>query len=366
MNRQIRRQPTADWPARDRALWEKGVESKGLFENGGAGANWSEATRFKTARGYGYFLSWLATRDLLDPNLGPCDRVSRERVAAYIAEITPTRAPNTVLGHIRELHDAMRVMAPQVDWNWLLELYRTLSARVRPARDKFSRLRSIAELVALGEHLMEEAEMEIYWSPIRRAVRFRDGLIISLLAYRPVRQKNFTSMSLVYHLIKVGGRWQILFADNETKTRVPYEAVFPAALAPRLERYLALHRAVLLRGERADGQDDAPPVNPRLEAVWVSEVGTQLKQGPLACRIRKHTKEAFEQSVSPHMFRDCAATSIAVDNPKHIGDAALVLGHSGQKMTEKHYNHARSLEASRRHAATLVGLRETLRVAWKG
>jgi hypothetical protein len=42
----------ADWPARDRALWEKGVERKGLFESGGAGANWSDASRFKTARGY--------------------------------------------------------------------------------------------------------------------------------------------------------------------------------------------------------------------------------------------------------------------------------------------------------------------------
>jgi hypothetical protein len=54
------------------------------------------------------------------------------------------------------------------------------------------------------------------------------------------------------------------------------------------------------------------------------------------------------------LFRDCAATSIAIDNPKHVGDASLVLGHAGHRMTEKHYNHARSLEASRRLARTLV------------
>jgi hypothetical protein len=104
-------------------------------------------------------------------------------------------------------------------------------------------------------------------------------------------------------------------------------------------------------GKGADDRADPRPTNPRLDAVWVSEVGTQLEQHALACRIIKHTKKAFGRSVSPHMFRDAAATSIAVDNPKHIGDAALILGHSGQKMTEKHYNHARSLEASRRHAA---------------
>lgn len=156
---------------------------------------------------------------------------------------------------------------------------------------------------------------------------------------------------------RCGGRGR---SFSRAKTRVPYEAVFPAALEPRLERYLALHREVLLRGERGNGQDDAPPINPGLDAVWVSEVGTQLEQHALACRIIKHTREAFGQSVSPHMFRDCVATSIAVDNPKHVGDASLVLGHAGHTTTEKHYNHARILEASRRHAATLARLRETL------
>jgi integrase len=356
----------ADWPARDRALWEKGVERKGLFESGGAGANWSEASRFKTARGYGHILFWLATQGLCDPNVSPADRVTRERVAAYVAEISPTRAPYTVLCRVQELYDAMRVMAPEANWDWLLELYRTLAARVRPVRDKFSRLKSIDELVALGERLMKEAETKVGLSPIRRAVQFRDGLMIGLLAYRPVRQKNFANMRLGRHLTKVGGCWQILFAANETKTRVPYEATFPAALAPSLERYLDFHRPVLMHDKGADDGANPRPVSPGLDAVWVSEVGTQLEQHALACRIIKHTKRVFGQSVSPHMFRDAAATSIAVDNPKHIGDAALVLGHSGQKMTEKHYNHARSLEASRRHAVTLAGLRATLGVDRKG
>jgi hypothetical protein len=96
------------------------------------------------------------------------------------------------------------------------------------------------------------------------------------------------------------------------------------------------------------------PIHPELDAVWVSEIGSQVEQAALGCRIVKHTKAAYGCSVSPHLFRDCAATSIAVDNPKHIGDASLVLGHAGHRMTEKHYNHARSLEASRRLAGTLA------------
>jgi hypothetical protein len=86
----------------------------------------------------------------------------------------------------------------------------------------------------------------------------------------------------------------------------------------------------------------------------------------LARRVIDHTRSEFGRPISPHLFRDCAATSIAVDNPKHVGDASLVPGHADHKMTEKHYNHARSLQASRRHADTLARLRTSLNGARKG
>jgi hypothetical protein len=354
------RPPIANWPPRDRAFWEKGVEPRNLFESCGAGANWSDASRFKTARGYGYWLSWLATKGFCDPDLDPADRVSRERVAAYIGEIAPARAPLTVLCRIRELFDALRVMAPEADWDWLAQLYRALGAQSRPVRNKLPRLRSIGELAALGERLMDEAESAVEWPARRRAVLFRDAIVIALLAHRPVRLKNLAMMRLGRHLVKGSGSWQILFAAHETKTHVRYEATVPSAIAPRLERYLDIYRPVLLCGKKRvrEGADELSesemPIHPELDAVWVSEIGTQIEQEPLARRIVKHTRAAYGRSVSPHLFRDCAATSIAVDNPKYVGDASLVLGHAGHRTTEKHYNHARSLDASRRLAGTLV------------
>jgi hypothetical protein len=57
----ILRPHIADWPTRDRALWDKVVAPKGLFDSGGASANWSEASRLTTARGYGAGIaSWIA------------------------------------------------------------------------------------------------------------------------------------------------------------------------------------------------------------------------------------------------------------------------------------------------------------------
>jgi len=109
-----------------------------------------------------------------------------------------------------------------------------LKAQARPARDKLSHVKPPQDLIALGERLMDEAEAAPEWSARRRAVGHRDGLLIALLAYRPVRRKNLAMMRLGRHLMKAGGSWQIVFAAEETKTRVPYEAVLPAALGPRL------------------------------------------------------------------------------------------------------------------------------------
>ena len=164
--------------------------------------------------------------------------MTRERVAAYVAELQAERAPYTVLSRVRELHDALRAMAPESDCRWLGDLSRTLSSRVRPVRDKLPRLKPADELAGLGERLMDEAEATAKGSARRRAVAYRDGLVIAFLAYRPVRLKNLAMMRLGRHLTKANGSWRIAFAADETKTRVPYEAVFPSALAPRLERYL--------------------------------------------------------------------------------------------------------------------------------
>jgi integrase/recombinase XerD len=356
-----RQPPIADWPAGDRQLWNKAVEPGGLFGGGGAGAHWSAASRLKAACGYNAWLSWLAAKELLDPNIGPADRVTRERVAAYTAEIQTELAPYSVLCRIQELYDVLRVIKPQSNWKWLAQLYRSLSAQVRPARDKLSRLKQPEELIALGERLMDEAEAATERSAIRRAIRYRDGMLIALLAYRPVRHKNLAMMRLGRHLMKVAGSWRIVFAAEETKTHVLYEAVLPAALGPRLERYLDAFRPVLLRGGQEAGNPDAPPIHPELDAVWVSKDGTQLSYQTLGLRIFLLTRREFGRGLSPHLFRDCAATAVAIDNPKHIGDASLVLGHAGHRTTEKHYNHARSLEASRRHATMLASLRESLK-----
>jgi len=64
-------------------------------------------------------------------------------------------------------------------------------------------------------------------------------------------------------------------------------------------------------------------------------------------RIVARTRERLGQPINPHLFRDCAATSIAIEDPAHVGIASRLLGHRTGSTTERYYNQARSIEASR-------------------
>ena len=143
--------------------------------------------------------------------------------------------------------------------------------------------------------MMTSAEQETGWSARQRAVHYRDGLMIALMASRPLRRTNFVSIVLGVHLVQQSGGWWLQFPASEMKAKRPYGVVFPTALVPELERYLAVYRPVLLAGE--SGQ-----LSPGTNALWVSEIGTMLESGALATRIRKHTKEAFGASLPPTGF----------------------------------------------------------------
>jgi integrase len=152
------------------------------------------------------------------------------------------------------------------------------------------------------------------------------------------------------HLVCRNGTWWLAFAANETKAKRPLEFPLPADLAPRLERYLSTHRPVLLtRG----GKQPAP----QIDALWVSQNATAMVYASIAYWVRRHTKAAFGMGLNPHLFRDCAATFIAIVDPEHVRIITAILGHAVLATSERHYNQARGLEAGRRYHGTLAALR---------
>jgi integrase/recombinase XerD len=73
--------------------------------------------------------------------------------------------------------------------------------------------------------------------------------------------------------------------------------------------------------------------------------------------VKRHTKEAFGAPINLHLFRDCAATGIAIAAPERIEIVTAILGHTTIKTSERHYNQARSIEAGRRYHQTIAALR---------
>ena len=85
-----------------------------------------------------------------------------------------------------------------------------------------------------------------------------------------------------------------------------------------------------------------------------------MKSRTIYGRITTVTKRAFGVSINPHLFRDCAVTTVAIDDPEHIGIAAPLLGHTDPRTTEKHYIQANALVAGRRLRKSVDALRKKL------
>ena len=335
------------WPESDWIAWHDATVKGDIFDDGGEAAHWSEGSRRKNLYGYGRWLEHLARTDASTLSLEPAERVTFERVHDYVATLTSQISPAGVFHYVSQLYDTIRVMAPDRDWLWLKELKRRLSQRVKP-QSKRHLVVDTTRLVMLGEELMRHAEQtEPHTRPLVRAIQYRDGLMIALLALRPLRRHNFADIRLGQELRRNGESWALVFEAGATKNGCALDFTFPNALDRGLKRYLEVYRPMFKDSDLHVG-------------LWASAKGCPMTPEAIYERITKHTTAAFGRSISPHLFRDCAATTIALRDPKHIGIARDLLGHKDLRTTQRYYNQAGQIEAGRRHQSTLHSIRDRL------
>ena len=98
-------------------------------------------------------------------------------------------------------------MDPRADWSWLRRLQGRVRAAHVPARDKRARLVGADELFALGCRMLGEAGESDSGTPRQRALRYRDGLVVALLAARPLRRGNLAGLRLGHSLVRRGQEW---------------------------------------------------------------------------------------------------------------------------------------------------------------
>ena len=339
--------PVEEWPQRDQLQWQAALQPGDLLEPSGYPAGHSRFSNRAMVKGYGRWLAWLDANGLLDGRVGPGDRITRDRVRTYVTDLERENATGTVIARLIELKIMAGIMEPGRDWSWIYRRASAIRARHKPARPKRHCLVDITRLLDLGIDLMAEAENKT--TRLRRFKTYRDGLMIALLASRQLRLRNFTGLILGQTLVQQGDGWWIQIPAAETKTKDPIERTWPEILVPSLEIYLWEHRAgiLALRGCRSD-------------ALWLSMHGPPMTDNAIYIRIVARTREGLGQPINPHLFRDCAVTSVAIEDPTHVVIASRLLGHRTASTTERHYNQARSIEASRLMQNHLLALRKGL------
>ena len=343
----VRCWPVAEWPLHDQEAWDAAQLQGDPLEPGGLAAGWSKTGRVMVENGYGRWLAWLCEQGFLDPGQIPAARVTPARVRAYTLALAENNAPLTISTRVRQLGNALRAMAPELDWRWILRAADRLRVTAAPARDKASRLVSPKRLMQLGLAIMNEADTPSRDTAVRRAADYRDGLIVALLALCPLRMRNLTMITCGQHLVRHGTGWLLIYAAAETKTGRPLEAPFPEVLNDRLERYLSTDRPVLLDVGSRHGR-------PTTDALWVSSLGQAAVAATIRFQITERTAAAFGKSVNPHAFRHGAATLIAEEAPEEAPIIAKVLGHTTMATSDRTYNLATPRRASQRYQAILA------------
>ena len=207
-----------------------------------AGARLSAASKKQYLFAWRRYLGFLKIADPAALNLLPCQRLTKERVRAFTEHLAETNIPGWVAIQVDALYKAARIILPDCDLGWLKSMKARLHTAAPLQRPTGPVITSL-QILQLGLFLMDENHPGER-VPIRlaRTILYRDGLIIALLAFAPLRRKNLASLQIDRHLIAKGANRYIVIPASETKTRVEIEFAVPALLLPYLDVYLTIFR----------------------------------------------------------------------------------------------------------------------------
>jgi hypothetical protein len=343
----------ADWPDDLQAAWAAACRPGSLLRQTGVAARWSEPTKVHVIRGIGTFLFWLQESGLASPTAAFADLVTPPYVMAYAAARRTQTLDATVRTQLVGLFRGMAVIFRDRDCSWIRRLIASIpDGRAASRQRKQPRLRHSLELLELGQQLTQQAEKATTGKPLRRAILFRNGTMIALLALRPIRRKNASALVIGRHIVRIDDRWRLTLPAAEVKNREAYDQWVPAEVGALLDRYIGIYRPVLLASGNERAQSDLTP------HLWVTQFGTRPTAAGFAQIVCNETAKAFGKSVPPHFFRDSAMTSWAMDLPKQVLGSKHLLGNRSFAVVESAYNMAGSSDAAGKLQQTITALRQ--------
>jgi len=343
--RQLKHLPVDQWSNADHEAFRTIYEAGDVFdETGGPGAHLAEGTRklIRTAyrRWLGFLKAWHPA-DLLKP---PADRITPERVRAFVIYLSAEIKTTSVAIAVDNLHYVARLIAPAGDWRWLHNLKARLAAQSRP-EDRFGRLVPPWQTLDFGIELMDEA-LGLPTTRKQREIQYRDGLLIALLSLWPIRRRSIAALTISGHVEFNEAGITILLRADDTKAKRAESFQVPEPLLPYLRRYFREIRPKLLGRGNHDG-------------FWASYKKGPLSDGSIYTTVRARVFAKFGKKMGLHDFRRAAATYLAIDAPEKIRLVPGVLQHASPEDSER-YNLARSIEAGRRFGAYVARTKKRL------
>ncbi len=243
----------AEWPEEDRLLWQAAFETDDIFDDRDRGSHLAAATRANYLGEYGHWLSFVAQHHPDRLASRPADRVDPEIVAEYAERTSDSCRYRTVSTRIERLYRVLIAFDPDADHRWL---YR-LSLRVaRQATVLPHRIAPADDLAALGYELMAQAVANAdACGRISQedAKKYRDGLMIALLAAVPVRRRTLAGLRIGEHLVRSGTGWQLDIPADLTKTGTALDYVLSDSLSASVDVFLERFRPSLLRRRETQG-----------------------------------------------------------------------------------------------------------------
>ena len=337
-----------NWPDLDQKLWQSATTKGDFLSPDGRAAQWVPETKFQVEKGYGKWVFFLTSVVALpSENLtSPVDRLSKDRLRDYVEFLTLQGLKSqSVASRLRDLYEALRVMCPSYDLAMLKHLLKVLNRRAKPSRNKAARIKHPLEIWAAALKAMDGAETSDERTPLHRSCAYRDALALGFLALRPIRLKNLAQLTLSEHLTHDGSRWHCSFYGCETKDKKPLYFALPTdfEFVTRFERYLIVHRPILLRELHNTAQSRT--VSQLTGPLWISTRRTRMSLQSLYWNTCRISEQLFNVRLNPHLMRDCAASAMSSGAPEYILAAARILGHGTLTTTIEHYEQSSMLTA---------------------
>ena len=337
----------SEWPIQDQAMWNSLFVAGSPLDEQGALSHLRPTGAGALKQAYRQWIHWLQSMDPAALDSKPENRVSISRLRRWCDAKAELR-PMTRLFYVEGTLKVLFAFAPDADWSAQKRLIKQLK-RLAGHGDKSRKTGRVLSSGVLLQAGIKHAEThpKAKPTPLEAAMQFQMGTIVAMLALMPLRCITFRRLELGTSVHVDGNHVEITVPGDMMKTGHPWEARVPDAVSPLLLQYLQEVRPWLMQRQ-----------GKRHNFLWVTSKGDPFKTGYFGVRVALATTESTGVRVSPHLFRDAAATTLARMSLQSARLIKPVLAHSCTETAEDHYIHAGSIEAGRNHAALIQNLRK--------